>query len=570
VSLEAGQLVGNRYRIERLIGRGSASAVYEGSDVQANRRIAIKVLDPVLERDPSNGSLGREAHGASSLGNEHILQVLDSWLLPSGARCMVTELLTGETLEARLERVGKLSETELGALLIQLLDGLGAAHRAGIVHRELKPARVFIAHDPAKQCESVKILGFGTAKSLAMAETGTARVGRLSGDLSRHYLYLSPEQVLGREADRRSNVYSVGVIAYRSLTGKVPLFADDLPAFLAKLRAEESCPLARLTDELDGELAEIIDLAMARAPEARFQTAQAMTAAIMNWAESAGLSLSESSPAARKPPAPVESIEHPRPKEGSGADIPKPQAKQSVSKLPPPIPVGPAPNQPPPPLPPGMVSSERPLVPRTRTPGLDTRGPMVIAPAHNPGKLRLGEEPEALVVIQDGKDPNASPNSAEPHTLDSGRASPTTSSKILGLNARLTRSRRAWLMVALLLGLLGAGTVVAKLGMAPAQPSSLDRPLRDGHGAGLVSKARVAASISSATSTEKSTEEYADEGDNETAGAEASSAAVSVLPAPDVDEALSSTSRGERPSKKKPSSKASRKATTGRNPYDYR
>jgi serine/threonine-protein kinase len=559
--LEAGQLVGNRYRIERLIGRGSKSAVYEGSDVQSNRRIALKVLDPVLSRDSPTGSLEQEAKRASSLGNEHILQVLDACVLPSGAWCMVTELLVGETLDNRLQRVGKLSEKELGPLLIQALDGLGAAHRAGIIHRDLTPARLFIGRDPSKTTDSVKILGFGIPNSLTSAETATAGAVAGSAGLSEPYLYLSPEQALEHEADRRSNLYSLGVIAYRSLTGKVPIFAQDLQEFLAKVRADGSRP--RLTDELDGELAEIIDLAMARVPEARFQTAQAMMVAIKNWAESAGMPLELPSSEPKKQPTPPDSVEQ-RPKEVSGAQPTKTQASRAVAKLPPPIPVGTPSTQPPPPAPPAVASQPPPL-PRsvTRPMSMDTRGPMVIAPAHNPVKLRLEEEPEALVVIQDGTDQNGSPNSSQPHTVDSAPAAILIGPERAGLGAGWTRSRKAWLTVALLLGLLGAGTVLAKLGRTPARPSSLEGSPRPGRGAGLVSKTRAAASGQASTRpAEKAIEEYSEEDD-----AEASSIIDATSLPSELDDAASSSSRAAKNKKK---AKANRKSTTSRNPYDYR
>src|SRR5262245_49867038 len=132
MSLTVGDVVDGKYRVVRLIGEGGMGVVYEGENILIRRRVAIKLLSPSATSPESIERFEREAQAAGTIGNDHILEVLDLGTLPNGARYMVMEYLEGETLSMRIERHGRLSCAELALIMRQVLTGLTAAHAAGI------------------------------------------------------------------------------------------------------------------------------------------------------------------------------------------------------------------------------------------------------------------------------------------------------------------------------------------------------------------------------------------------------------------------------------------------------
>jgi eukaryotic-like serine/threonine-protein kinase len=274
VSLEVGQVLGSRYRVERLVGPGAAGAVYEASDIGANRRVAIMVLSPGSDKGQAGAYREHEARAASRLGNQHVLEVLDILGLLGGERCIVMEHVEGETLAARMGRAGQISQTDLAPLLVQALDGLAAAHRAGILHRCLTPTSLVVLEAAPGRPETVKIADFGLVKRSRETESEEEVPN-----------YLAPEQVLSsREIDVKSNVFSFGVIIYRALTGCLPWSAKTAADFALQVSLHEPTPVEDLAPGLSPELARIVLKAMARAPEARFQDAGEMLEAMLQWA----------------------------------------------------------------------------------------------------------------------------------------------------------------------------------------------------------------------------------------------------------------------------------------------
>src|SRR5262249_7060439 len=145
MSLQAGQIIEGKYRIVRLLGEGGMGAVYEGENVRISRKVAIKVLHAgVAENADAVARFEREAQAAGRIGSDHIVEVLDLGNLPGGERFMVMEYLDGESLSGRIESRGRISPPEISTIMIQMLEGLGAAHGAGIIHRDLKPDNVFL------------------------------------------------------------------------------------------------------------------------------------------------------------------------------------------------------------------------------------------------------------------------------------------------------------------------------------------------------------------------------------------------------------------------------------------
>jgi serine/threonine-protein kinase len=160
MSVEIGQVLDGKYRITRLIGQGGMGAVYEGIHTLIDRKVAIKVLLP--STDPTAaGRFEQEARAAGRIGNDHILEVLDIADLPDNSKYKVCEFLHGQPLSSLMSDKGMVSPQELTPLILQLLTGLGAAHRAEVLHRDLKPDNIFVRHEKAVKKDLVKIIYFG-------------------------------------------------------------------------------------------------------------------------------------------------------------------------------------------------------------------------------------------------------------------------------------------------------------------------------------------------------------------------------------------------------------------------
>ncbi|MGC4087298.1 MAG: serine/threonine-protein kinase [Polyangiaceae bacterium] len=163
--LQPGELIDGKYLVVRLLGRGGMGAVYEGKHTLVERRVAIKIVfDEVASAEGGASRFEREVRAAGRIGNDHILEIYDVGALPNGSRYMVSEFLDGEELSRRIARLGPLPPRMVGSLMYQLLTGLGAAHQAGILHRDLKPDNIFIVREKAGKPDFVKIIDFGISK----------------------------------------------------------------------------------------------------------------------------------------------------------------------------------------------------------------------------------------------------------------------------------------------------------------------------------------------------------------------------------------------------------------------
>ena len=258
-----GTLVDNRYAVTSRLARGGMSTVYLAVDQRLDREVALKVLHPHLAADENFlGRLGREAKAAARLSHPHVVGVLDQGNDGTTAY-LVMEYIKGHTLRDVLKDKGALPPRLALALIDPVVEGLAAAHAAGFIHRDVKPENVLIADDGR-----IKVGDFG----LARAVTSSTSTGALIGTVA----YISPELVLGKPADARSDVYSVGIMLYEMLTGRQP-FEGEVPIQVAYQHVNGTVgPASDLVPGLAGELDELVQWCTANDPENRPVDASAL------------------------------------------------------------------------------------------------------------------------------------------------------------------------------------------------------------------------------------------------------------------------------------------------------
>ncbi len=228
-----GLVLEGRYRLEERLARGGMSTVYAATDLRLHRTVAVKVMAEHLAHDPTFvDRFTREARAAAMLSHPHVVSVSDQGA-DQGLVFLVMELVRGRTLRDLLQARGRLTVAEAFAVLEPVLAGLSAAHRAGIVHRDVKPENVLIGHDG-----TVKVADFGLARAL----TGTGQTSHTGGVLIGTVAYLSPEQLERGRADARSDVYAAGLVLFEMLTGHPP-YGGDTPLAVAYQHVHHDVPL---------------------------------------------------------------------------------------------------------------------------------------------------------------------------------------------------------------------------------------------------------------------------------------------------------------------------------------
>ena len=277
--LVPGEVLDGKYRIVRLIAQGGTGQVFEGVNQRIARRVAIKVLHrEMAENDVVVRRFEREAQAAARIGSPNIVDVLDLGVLPSGERYLVMEYLEGRSLREMLRR--QVSPTEILPLVMQLLSALSEAHRAGIIHRDVKPENVFLVARKPGEAPLVKVLDFGVSKGSDRGmDPELTNVGAILGTP----YYMAPEQAHGEVVDWRADLYSVGVILFQALAGQLPYRVDSFTQLVVKLSLETPPQLLQVAPHVDPELGAIVDRAMARQREYRFQSADEMAAALGAW-----------------------------------------------------------------------------------------------------------------------------------------------------------------------------------------------------------------------------------------------------------------------------------------------
>src|ERR1700676_875143 len=251
------------YRILKRIGRGGMGDVYLGYEDDLKRQVAIKVLPAELTR--SEDFVRRfyaEATAVARLEHPNIVPIYFIGQ-DAGFHFFAMQYVEGESLDRLLTRRGRLGVDETLAILEQCLAGLGAAHRSGLVHRDVKPGNVLLEAESGRAL----VADFGLVK-VANAESGVTATGAVMGTVD----YIPPEQARGQEVDGRSDLYSVGVMAYRMLSGRLPFEAATPTAMLFQHAYETPKPLGEAAPDVPEALAALVEKLMAKDPAARYQS----------------------------------------------------------------------------------------------------------------------------------------------------------------------------------------------------------------------------------------------------------------------------------------------------------
>jgi len=270
-----GQALGEAYTIEGEIGRGGMGVVYRARDERLQRRVAIKVLPPELAfQDDIRQRFMREAQTAARLSHPHIVPIhgVDE---SGGLVYFVMGLVDGESLGARIKRRGQLPAEEVRRIMKETADALSAAHAFSVVHRDIKPDNILLEGTRGR----VMVTDFGIAKALSGSGSGATLTG--AGVAIGTPAYMSPEQAAGeREIDGRSDVYSLGIVAYQMVTGELPFQAPTVAGILMKQITEPAPMVTLKRPDVPEDLALAISRCLEKDPENRWPTADALRRAL--------------------------------------------------------------------------------------------------------------------------------------------------------------------------------------------------------------------------------------------------------------------------------------------------
>ena len=273
-----GRVLAGKYRIESEIGAGSTAAVFKAIHIDLRRPVAVKILHAQkLSERQFVKRFEAEALAASKLEHPNVTRVIDYGQEPDGMLYLVMELLVGKSLETILTAHGRLPQSKAIAIAIQACTALAYAHDDGIIHRDVKPENIMlVAHrdDDGQPSELVKVCDFGLAK-LREPEPEHADL-TTAGMLCGSPAYMSPEQTRGEHLDARSDVYSLGVTLFQSLTGELPHEAETLAQLFLKILTQPPRRPSSIVPSIDPLLDDIVVRALATNRESRHPTARVL------------------------------------------------------------------------------------------------------------------------------------------------------------------------------------------------------------------------------------------------------------------------------------------------------
>ena len=280
-TLQVGQVLDGKYRVDYLVGQGGMAAVWAGTNVRTGKHVALKVLLPSLSAIAGVDTLfQREGLAASRVNHPNVVTVFDV-IEHQGLACIVMELLTGEPLDSYLARSGSLSVNDVYGLLLPAMRGVSAAHAQGVIHRDLKPQNIFVCIGPDGRAVTTKVLDFGI--SIIVERAREPAEGQAPSTPMGTPAYMAPEQISGNTSiDERADVYGFGVLFYEALTGEVPFPGEPGPDLYERILNEPIPPLAGLRPDLAPGLIRLIETALAKEPASRHLNLDFMIGALEN------------------------------------------------------------------------------------------------------------------------------------------------------------------------------------------------------------------------------------------------------------------------------------------------
>jgi len=256
--------VGSDYLVGPLIGRGGFAEVFEAEDTRLGRRVAIKVVRPdLLTSDKLLERFQREARAMAGLRHPNVMEIYTVGE-GDGVAFFVMPMIDGESLHERIERLGPLPLDEVRRILVAAAGALDAAHKSGTIHRDVKPDNILLEGERGR----VLITDFGIAKALEDETTAITGSGIFVGTPR----YMSPEQATGDHLDHRSDIYSLGVVAFQMIAGRLPFEAKGVQALIAKHLTEQPPPLWTLRSECPERLARVVEKCLAKDPGERWDS----------------------------------------------------------------------------------------------------------------------------------------------------------------------------------------------------------------------------------------------------------------------------------------------------------
>ena len=271
-----GMLIQDRYRIESLVAKGSMGVIYKATQEAIGRTVAIKVMHGYLVNDEeSMKRYHKEAKAASRLNHPNITAVYDFGVLASGQPYIVMDLLTGKALADVLQQRGQLTVGQTLMVFNQICQALNEAHSRGVVHRDIKPENIVIEEMPDGKNIVVKVVDFGIATFAAEGEDTIGKITK-TGTVCGSPFYMSPEQCDAGKVDQRSDLYSLGIVLFECLTGKVPFESKDIYLVLSMQVKDPPPRLSKMRSDIEfsPEMEMFVAKSLAKDPDARYQSAQ--------------------------------------------------------------------------------------------------------------------------------------------------------------------------------------------------------------------------------------------------------------------------------------------------------
>jgi serine/threonine-protein kinase len=282
--LAEGVVLLDKYRVVRELGAGGMSRVLCAQHVALGTKVAIKVLHPHLASLPDAPQrFVREAQAATRIKSEHVAQVIDVGTLPDGTPYMLMEYLEGKDLGRYVKEGKRFDVADAIDYVVQACDALARAHKAGVVHRDVKPSNLFLTTRP-DGTPLVKVLDFGISKVVEEAAKENLELTKTTAIMG-SALYMSLEQMRSsRTVDHRTDIWALGVTLYELLSGTHPFTAESFSELCVKVSLDPPDPLRRHRPDVPEELAQAIEIAYARNMQERYQTAGRLAEALVPWA----------------------------------------------------------------------------------------------------------------------------------------------------------------------------------------------------------------------------------------------------------------------------------------------